>query len=536
MKVNQQGFSLVEVMIGAGLLSALALGFASYTKHVNTVEAKTKVRGSLYQIELQALDYLKSRDTCNQLLGDAFKDKNILHKEVSGDYAPIKNKGYKDQNNNLVQKSVFGINDIYDGGRILLTGIHYKLKNLQEVSIPSSPWNVTGEMEIKISFQTCQDAKIVARPNGFDGVDKICPISQIKKASKVFTKFVSFQRDAAGKINSLPDPSGSGPNRLMANCADSQDAVIEASQEYTDLKSCISEIKMHALMARPVSTKCNIKLEVFDRYDSYYSNANVVLPPTVAPNTLKVILIGGGGGGGGGYGRKSIGKKREAGKAGTPGQYIEQTITDIVTSCKVEPGKGAPESDPGGYGKDGQQSKVTCGSFTATAAPGRGGQNKALVGHDHGETGPAASDPYGQAIQGSAGGNYANGRIPGRLGGGGGGGDAIVKSWTKYYSRGTGGGYGAVIFKYKALKVVDPQNLLDVAGETELKKLVTDPPVYVPQAPPLVAGSSTPEGQGPDNICSEDLSKEVDDNGQYLTPERIQEIREENNCPPLPPV
>lgn len=526
MKSNQHGFSLVEVMIGAGLLSALALGFASYQKHVVTTEAKTKNRNQLYEIELQAQDFLKSRDICNQILANSFRGKKVLAKEESGFYTPIKNKGYKDSSNNLNQKEVFAAKDLFNGGRILLSSMEYKLVNLQEVSISSSPWNTTGELEIKLNFETCMNGKVVAVKNEFGSVQKVCPLTQIKRSSKVFKKFVSFQRSPAGEINQVP-----GQDKLLATCADSQDAVIEASQDYTDIKSCISEIKMHALMARPVQTKCNIHLEVLDRSDTYYGNTTVNFHSSVAPNTLKAVLIGGGGGGGGGYGRKTIGKKREAGKAGQPGSYVEQNILDTSVPCKLIVGKGGEESAPGGPGNKGGDTKVECGTQVFFAAGGAGGEAKALRGWDHGEVGSPAKDVYGQNLVGSAGGNYQAGRISGVLGGGGGGADAIVKSWTKYYSRGTRGGYGAVIFKYKALKIIDPENLLDLVKETELKQLVTDPPKEIANVPPLAEPSTSSETNAANSPCAVDFDEEIKEDGTPYTPEEIIDYLTENNCP-----
>lgn len=526
MRSNQSGFSLVEVMIGAGLLSALALGFASYQKHVSTTEAKNKNRNQLYELELQAQDFLKSRDICNQVLSSAFRNKPIKNEEVSGEYTPIKNKGYADSSGTINQKDVFAANGLYNGGKILLSTIGYTLKNLKDVSIPSSPWNTTGELEIKIYFQTCKDGRTVATKNEFGSIVKRCPLTQINQSSKVFTKFVSFQRNPAGIINPVP-----GQDKLLATCADSQDAVIEASQEYTDIKSCISEIKMHALMARPVQTKCNIRLEVLDRSDTYYSNTTINFHPSIAPNTLKAVLVGGGGGGGGGYGRKTIGIKREAGTAGKAGSYVEQPISDTSVPCKLTVGKGGAESNPGGPGNKGGDTKIECGTQTLFAAGGAGGTANALRGANHGEEGLPAKDVYGQDLFGSAGGSYKAGRIPGRLGGGGGGGDAIIKAWTKYHSRGTAGGYGAVIFKYKALKVVDPENILDLAQETELKKLVTDPPAEIPNVPPLVSGSSSSETGAPDSPCSVNFSEEIKEDGTPYTPEEIIDYLTLHNCP-----
>lgn len=442
--LNQRGMSLVEVMVGMAVMVAGSAMYALHSKNVAKNEASLKVRSTITQMGMEAVDYLKSREICDSNMGAAFKDLPL-----AGPATDLSGKStYKKLRGKI--KDIYTVDQNFDNGKIWVKNVDYKLENLKDVTIPNAPWSKSGDMKITVTFQRCASGGPVYRIN--NGVKTVsCP--HIVETNQVINKMAALKIDS-GKVSQFA-------------CADSQDALIDAANKFTQEKFCFLEAKMRGIngMEGTTPAPCNYTVTLTDVVKE---SGEVVIPASIVPKSLKIRMIGGGGGGGGG-------DKTEPGKGGGAGHYHEQDLDDnlIGATCELSPGAGGGGGDGGGNatsGGKGGNSFFACSRdsrnktlgflglaswvqkslIAITKEGGNGGEGEGCSWKDtSGDNGANAVDPRG-ALLGGGGGGGGEGKDGGNGGpgaGGGGGGDE--------YGEGGKGGDGFVKLSWKELVIKD---------------------------------------------------------------------------------
>lgn len=483
--LNNKGISLVEAMIGVGIASAAGVAYLTHVQNTAKHESRTKIRSAVSLLEAQAQDYLKSRDICNKNVGLAFNNVPIIGSEVSGDknYSALKNNGYKDASGASVDKDIFRVGDTYEGDRIYVSGVNYKIVDVKDIKQVGSPWNKTGKVRISVDMQTCRNNGAVVRKKEVKFGTKVgaiyqtaCPEEMRQTTSKVFEKLIAFKADSSGlftesdvkeqvvnPITGKMEWKVTGKKKNLT-CADSQDALVEASKEYTDLKNCVTEVKMAMMMGRVGEFEpCGISLQAGpEQSRKITNNQTIPLPGRFIPNSLQADVIGGGGGGGGGY-TDCHGINNYHGGGGEAGQLLTQVLPATGGSCIVKIGAGGDGGADKQVGKNGFPTTIVCGGFSATAIGGAGGPT--CVGKSNcGTNGKDVYDLTGKLLtKGGAGRcrshDYRDGGSYAREGSGGGGGA------DRSRQNGHVGGSGVVYVKWKEYVITDKSgtlNLLDM--------------------------------------------------------------------------
>ncbi len=437
--LNQSGMSLVEVTIGMAIMVAGSAMYALHSKNVAKNEASLKVRSTINQMGLEAVDYLKSRDICDDNMGQAFGNLSLPNSDTTlsgkSTYKKLRGKGILV--NGVKQfKDIFTVDQSFDGGRIWVKDLSYKLENLQTVTFPNAPWNKSGDMKIAVTFQRCSDGGSVYRVN--NGVKTISCSGNIVETTRVINKMAAL-KTTSGVVGQFA-------------CADSQDALIDAANKFTQEKFCLLEAKMLANngMAGATPAPCNYTVTMTDV--EKISPGSYDIPTSVVPKSIAVKMIGGGGGGGGG-------DRDEPGAGGKAGQYHQQSLEDslVGASCSLVAGAGggggdgATDAKPGGTGGT---STINCsrngaGVLYIGKSGGQGGDGEARGGGEScGWGGESSYDVAGIQLGGGGGagcreGNGAGGGIGA---GGGGGGD-------RWGEGGVGGnGFVKLIWKQAVIK------------------------------------------------------------------------------------
>lgn len=489
-RISNEGFSLVEIMVALGISSAAALAFMSYQKETAKAEAVQKTKVALNVLEVQANESLKSRDTCNENMFKAFAGKTLTGATVEGNitHKKIVNKGYFNEKMELVQKPIFEVDTNYDAGRIWVADVGYRLENLQTITLNGSPWNRSATLKINVTFERCGTGGPVYREE--EGKAKVRVCDNVVLQSKIFEKQAAFKVDDSGAILSttgksfdaqkqkwVKDPAA--PQVPQAACADSQDALVEAANEYADKKICLLDAKMQAQLGREGKTSCDYTIKlVEDKAGGDNTSGTINFPLQAVNGSLKIKMIGGGGGGGA--------AKDDAGKGGGAGEFKETILPDtlIGAACTFVAGyRGAGAIYAGNKhnsGRDGGPSSITCptvNNFSLAVIGGLGGKGNAhsTGGDDDGEAG--AKSPYGPGAP-SANGTGNSTSIPG-AGGSGAGDDGNGQN-------GGTGGPGRVEVTWRYAKIFDQDNVeLDVNGEPMTKAAATPAPQNnpAPQAP-----------------------------------------------------
>jgi len=435
---NQKGVSLVEAMIGIGIMSAAGIAYMTHVQTTAKNEARQKIRNSITQLEAQAYDYLKAREVCNTNVSKAFKDVPLSGSDVSGkdSYKVLKNKEFTDGDGNVSAKDIFKKGDIFDGGRIYVSDVIYKLTDLSDLNIPKAPWNKSGTIKIGVEFQTCRNNAVVFHKNDSGVLTEACPEDMRNTTMKYYDKLAAFKIDPiTKKIIEQPvreqiiDPvTGklkwveTDKTKSLLTCADSQDALVDAANSYTDEKVCLLDARLQAQLGREGKTSCDYEVKIIPRSIAHVGakTGSLTLPPIFAPGSLKIKLLGGGGGGAGGW-------KSAGGLGGKAGSYKQEILPDQLmgVTCDFVVPAGVSGVGQKTVGKKGLETKFTCSSkgINVVATGGDGGQRK---GDDSNSGAPGENAPWGGGV-GGAGGEYnkKGAREHGKAGGvgaGGGGG------------------------------------------------------------------------------------------------------------------
>jgi hypothetical protein len=485
---NQKGVSLVESLVAISLTAAAGVAYMTHTQTVAKNEARQKVRSSIEILNAQALDYLKSRDICNENISKAFASVPLIGTEVSGDtdYRALKNKGFKDAAGNMQSKNIFAVGDIFDGGRILISDVSYKVSELVDVTQPSSPWTKSGKIKVSVEMESCKDGGPVVFKGASGVLQERCPVIMRNKSIKTFDKFVAFKTNSSNVIVDSPirekkiNPATGqfewmvvGSKKNLA-CADSQDALVEAANSYTDLKVCLQELKTMLFTRTSGTTECGLSVTNTPKVDTTVtSTLNLKLPQYVYSEDENITMIGGGsrGGFGGADGRGLAGRASILKRASfeSMGKHFPSG------NCAVAAGAGGRDGSD-----NGSDSFIICGSLELRSLGGKAPQGRAGGSSNVGEAGENSMD--GVSVLGSGGHGRgksdSNDGTSGVLGAGGGGG-ANCNNCSSWRKRGTDGGSGFVRLKYQGFTVEDPENVFASMGTTVNEFLLTAPGVVV---------------------------------------------------------
>ena len=435
---NQKGVSLLEAMVGIGVMAAAGMAYMTHMQNTAKSDARQKIRNSISQLESQATDYLKAREVCNSNLTTAFKDVPLTGSEVNGknSYKALKNRTFTDGDGNVSAKDIFKRGDLFDGGRIYVSDVIYKITDLSSINNPKAPWNRSGNIRIGVEFQTCRNNGAVFHKNDGGVLSEACPEEMRNTTMKYYDKLAAFKVNPATNVIMEQDVReqrvnpvtgklewvNTGKKKSLLTCADSQDALIDAANSYTDEKVCLLDARLQAQLGREGQTSCGYEVKIIPRSISHVGakSGPISLPPIFAPGSLKIKLMGGGGGGAGGW-------KSAGGLGGRAGHYKEETLPDQLmgTTCNFVVPAGVAGVGNQTSGRKGQETKFTCPDkgINLVAAGGDGGQRK---GDDSNSGGSGENAPWGGGA-GGAGGEYnkkgsrENGK-PGGVGAGGGGG------------------------------------------------------------------------------------------------------------------
>lgn len=468
---NEKGISLVEAMIGIGISAAAGVAYMTHVQNTAKNEARQKIRNSITQLESQATDYLKSRDVCNSNLAKAFKD---VPMRVDGDneikgkssYKVLKNKDFTDSNGNVTAKDIFKEGDVFDGGRIYVNDVKYAISELADINIPKAPWSKSGKIRIGVEFQFCRNNAAVFNksPNGV--LTASCPVEMRQSVMKYYDKLVAFKTDPGTDLiteqtvreqvlNPLTGKlewKAGNKKKAQLTCADSQDALLDAANSYTDEKVCLLDVRLQAQLGREGKTSCDYEVKLIPRTLAYTGSRSgeLIFPTIFAPGSAKLRMIGAGGGGAGGW-------KSAGGLGGQAGQYIEQTLPDQLMGEKCAYNVAGPTPHVGRQtdGRKGGNTALKCPNknIDLVAQGGVGGHRK---GDDTNSGGDGASSPFGA---GGAGGRYnskhSESGKPGGIGAGGGGGTSDNKGRD-----GGAGGAGNIEIKWLEVQVLNPEGIL----------------------------------------------------------------------------
>lgn len=482
--LSQKGMSLVEVTLAMGLTGLAAVGFMTYQKNALNQEQKIRVKTAEGGLIMQVQDYFKSSDICNQNLSYAFLPVNLDSaprvKGVGPDgkeatfieghpsYSVLKNKGFLNSNGELVQKDLFKVGDLYEGGKIHISNVRYRIRDLEAVQGTGNPWTRQGTLLFEVEFERCQNGGQVYLKDNAGSLVERCPANQRVKSVKQFEKMVAFKTDTSGQITKSPlrvhNPATNTwtNNGEKANlvCADSQDALVEASKEYTDLKNCVLEMRMLMLSGKTGTLNCGISVSTTDVQQDYTSGQEMNLPDSHVPNSLVALVLGGGGGGGDG-GRPGGGvSNRRAGEGGKAAKAVQQQLNSLATNrCKIVIGFGGNNTQPG------SESKITCGSTIVKSDGGQPGRNQVMHDGQPGGQGENSSDLNGAIIGYGSRGHRNNGADNSLAGYGAGGGGGSEKGNN---TSGKRGGQGLVRLSWKEFKVTDPDGVLVRLGVTDV--------------------------------------------------------------------
>lgn len=468
---NQKGMSLVEIMIALGITAAAAAAYMTHAKNVSKNEGRQRVRASVSQLEMQATDYLKSRDVCYMNAARAFEGVPITDPNVSGNplYKKLTNRGFKGEDGNLVFADIFYGGQLFDGGKIHVKDVIYELKDITPVTAPNSPWNRAARMIIGVEFEICSDGSRVF----FNEADTTAALCSIRSTMlKKFEKHAAFRVEddliaMRPVMEQVPDGSGgmvwqaSGEEELDLDCADSQDALIEASREYADLKNCITLAKTFMMTGTSGVTPCGITVTASTESKEFpLGTTNDWRPQNLVKNTAEVMLISGGGGG---HGRDTRGFN-DGGKGGDAGRYHREKIPGMVYTCKIEVGEGGEGGDQNRQGRRGGTSLFECRSNGVVVAQeskmgGLGGRE--ATGNNCGTDGGDLKTGLDGNVIARGGTRGCSGSAPGAGEPGAGGGGAGDNSNAR---QGGKGGNGRVYITWKSGTATDPNNVLQRVG------------------------------------------------------------------------
>ena len=462
---NNKGVSLVETLVALGITAVAGVAYMTHMQTVAKNDARQKIRASMDTLTAEANNYLQSRDICQENVGEAFHNVALVGLEKDGrpGYRSLKNKGYRDASGNIVQKDIFKTGDIFDGGRIHVRSVNYKVTELTNVTIPSSPWTKSGKINISVDFETCRNNGPVVTKNAAGVLVDVCPINQRSVVSKNFTKLAAFKTNSS---NIIMTQTINGVTKKRLACADSQDALVEEAQNYTDLKVCLSEFRMMLMSGKVGTTSCNLKIvptatnKKTINYSPSQQSLNLV-GNYIFTSSLNFMLVSGAGGGGFG-GADGHGGPGGAGKVRKiKGSEIPSTN---FKNCKLAIGNGGAGVGQGGEPNGGATTLLCPGAPNVVIEGGNRGADKISTASNCGRSGEQlvidgvsyGSPGGGRCRKSSSGSN-------GTMGSGGGGGayGANTSGWRK---DGTPGGPGFAIIEYRGFNIEDPENVLDALG------------------------------------------------------------------------
>ena len=394
----------------------------------------------------EAVDYLKSREICDSNMGSAFGGVTLSDSATTltgkNTYRKLRGKGFL-VNGVTQYKDIYTVDQNFEGGKIWVKDIEYKLENLQTVTIPNAPWNKSGDMKITVTFQRCGNGGPVYRMN--NGVKSLACTNIIE------------QKQVINKMAALKTTSGVVGQFA---CADSQDALVDAANEYTNQKVCMLEATLLAKSGSAGTTSCNWTVEIIPEEKN---SGSISITGPIVSNSIYLKMVGGGGGGGGG-------DRDQPGGGGAAGQYHEQAISDAYADATCSLNQGSR-----GSGGDGDSSATRGGTGgTTTVSCSKSGQSNISLSRAGGgggcaecrgsgeETGWNGADSGANGIVfgagGSGGGREKNGNAGGCGAGGGGGGDR--------WGEGGQGGLGCIKLTWKRYVIKDQNGNIVVASSS----------------------------------------------------------------------
>lgn len=86
MGVNQKGFSLLQVMIAAGLVAGMALALMRISTNQSQLNQRFSSENELHQMEALLMGYLQRKQTCDSALAGLSKGDNLVVFNVSGSF------------------------------------------------------------------------------------------------------------------------------------------------------------------------------------------------------------------------------------------------------------------------------------------------------------------------------------------------------------------------------------------------------------------------------------------------------------------
>jgi hypothetical protein len=318
-------------------------------------------------------------------------------------------------------------------------------------------------------MESCKDGGPVVFKSASGVMQDRCPPNMRNKTIKTYDKFVAFKTNALNVISDSPirekkmNPANGqfewmvvGSKKDLA-CADSQDALVEAAAQYTDLKVCLSQLKTMMLAEKNGSFEfdCGLKLTQIYVSGRFTENFTFQIPGNV--NVKIHNLEAQAGGGAGGKGGKG-GLNWSRGGGGNAGGRVVETNLVMTSSaplnCSVTAGKGGVNSND--HGLPGSNSGIDCGPSLKKVANGGSGGGYRVGGGNCGVKG--GDSAYGQGSSGHCR-TSRNGSVAAPGAGGAGGGE-------KNNTDSKNGGDGFVSIKLSGVSIIDQNNILPILGVT----------------------------------------------------------------------
>jgi type II secretory pathway pseudopilin PulG len=122
---GQKGFSLIEGMVAMGITAAAGVAYMTHMQTASKNESLLRVKQTITQLENQAIDYLKSRDICNENMFKAFAGSilNVESLDGSDDHPMLLSKAIPDGQGGIKQIPIFEPDTEYEAGKLWVKGV-----------------------------------------------------------------------------------------------------------------------------------------------------------------------------------------------------------------------------------------------------------------------------------------------------------------------------------------------------------------------------------------------------------------------------
>jgi type II secretory pathway pseudopilin PulG len=405
---SQKGFSIVQVLIAAGMMGGLALVLTKLSENQMQVQKGATEATEINEITSRLQRYFLDSDAC----------KNSLAGKTINNNSKINLSELKDRYNKSFIYSTSGKNQI--------------TPNLLVKKIEAN--RADNVIKVEVTFEKVSK-------KGFGG-------KEIKK---------SFDLDGAFSGNTITGCYSQMDNAVKSACTSLGGTISGTTCTNTVLHQeiCATKLEIKKLTGDTTAIPgCPKKLALTTVKDLRTSGSSYTLPANYQADTLKVYLLGGGGGGGCGGG-----KRGDGGASGGVNTVVAPSAVKAGNNLTYSIGARGNRSSTCNNGGAGGSTIVNLAGQSFAAAGGSGGSNRC---GNYGSCGGCARCGNGGNISSFAGvssyswygGTFSN-NSSGADGQGYGTGGAGGEKTDVDKRNGGHGKPGAIVFEYKTWSIVD---------------------------------------------------------------------------------